>query len=240
MSKEHVVAEGECIDSIAKRYGFFPDALWRLKENDALRDSRRDRNVLMPGDVVFIPDLRVREEPGETEACHGFRRKGVPARLRVKFMRPAPPPEAPAEASGDDLSHYVEPPRTRDAGSEPLADAPFVLTIDGIITEGRTDEDGMVDVPIPPDVVQGRIRLFPGTDAEIAHDLALGEMAPIDTVPGVRRRLSNIGYRCQLSGEEGEIDLRDALQRFQTDNGLEATGIIDEDTRDVLLNKHGS
>lgn len=244
MSTEHVAAQGDCIDSIAKKYGFFADTLWQAEENRALRELRKDRNVLMPGDVVVIPDLRIRTNSVATDKRHTFRRKGVPARLRMKFLRPVPPREggggAAAGGAADDPSRYEEVRSAAEEEFEPIAGAAFVLEIDGAATEGRSDADGLVDVPIPPEAVRGRIRFFSGTADEIAYDLALGEMAPVDTVAGVRKRLANLGYPCLPSGEEGDADLQEALRRFQIDQGLETRGSIDQDTRDRLREVHGS
>ena len=98
----------------------------------------------------------------------------------------------------------------------------------------------MIDVPIPNDAASGKITFNPGTKDEVSYDLALGEMAPIDTVIGVRKRLYNLGYRCMPSGDQVDEPLKDALRRFQTDQALTATGAIDQATKDKLKNIHGS
>ena len=54
----HTVVQGECLSSIAAKAGFTVDALWNLPENAQLKSTRKDPNVLYPGDVVFVPDPR--------------------------------------------------------------------------------------------------------------------------------------------------------------------------------------
>jgi hypothetical protein len=71
MPTTHLVEEGECPSSIAKRFGF---RIWRTiyddPSNATLRRKRPDPNVLAPGDVVMIPDREPRQEPGATGARH--------------------------------------------------------------------------------------------------------------------------------------------------------------------------
>lgn len=243
MAIDHTVRDGDCFDSIAMQHGFFPDTLWNHASNDALREERQDPNVLLPGDIVHIPDLTLGEESGATEKLHRFRRKGVPARLRMVFMRPKKPePEENASpaAKENDPSKYEDVPRPIAEEHEPIANAPYVLVIDGIRTEGTSDADGLVDVPIPPNAVGGTIRFHTGTEDEVSYDLALGELAPADTVIGVRKRLYNMGYRAIPKGDESDEHLVEVLKRFQAGNDLDPTGEIDQTTIDKLKELHGS
>ena len=239
-SGNYEVQQGDCIDSIAFRHGHFWQTIWNHPDNQQLKSVRKDPNVLLAGDQVFIPDLRPKQESGATEQCHRFKRKGVPARLRMKFYKPVAP--EPDESSGGqyDPSHYQQVPQPSGAEYEPITNARFALSIDGIVTDGQSDGDGLVDVPIPPDAAQARIRFSPGTPEEIAFDLSLGHLDPIDTVIGVRHRLNNLGYHCRPSGDEMDDSLRGALRRFQEENNLTANGDLDQPTKGKLREIHGS
>jgi N-acetylmuramoyl-L-alanine amidase len=127
--------------------------------------------------------------------------------------------------------------RLLDADGEPLADEPYVLEIDGQHTEGRTDSDGLVEISIAPDARHGTLRL---TERRQTHQLELGHIDPIESISGVQARLNNLGFDC------GEVDGRlgpqtaAALRQFQSASDLEATGTLDDDTRQALQDSHGS
>src|SRR4051812_33328111 len=84
---QHEVSQGECISSIAAQYGFFWETVWKDGENMELRGSRPNPNTLLPGDVVAIPQKKIKEESCATEQLHKFKRKGVPAVLKIKLMQ---------------------------------------------------------------------------------------------------------------------------------------------------------
>ena len=252
MSTNYTVREGDCMDSIACSHGFFPDTIWAHPDNSELKRLRKDANILQPGDVVVIPDLEEGEETGATEEKHRFRRKGVPAKLRLVFYRPVPPEEQEDDADSDsdessggaqqdDGSVFEE--AAEEAGEfpmEPIADQDCTIEIDGLFSEARSDGDGLVEISIPPNAQSASVKFFAGTVEELCFPLNLGEMDSIETVVGARKRLHNLGYRCPADGDEMDAILGDAVLRFQRENDLEATGEIDQATRDKLVEVHGS
>jgi hypothetical protein len=125
--KKHIVKQGDCISSIAYRYGLFPDTIWNDPENSELKQKRKDPNVLFPGDVVYVRDKEIKEVSGGTEQRHRFRRKGIPEKLIIYF-------------------------KTED---EPRANEAYFLDINGVFSEGQTDGDGKVEIIIPPDAKKG-------------------------------------------------------------------------------------
>jgi hypothetical protein len=130
MATEYKVKQGDCISSIAAKYGHVPDAIWNDPANRQLKEEREDPNVLKPGDVVVIPDKRVKEESGGTEQRHKFRKKGG-AHLRIRFVD----------------------------GGEAIAGLAYTLDVDGVVREGNTDGDGWVDEPLPPAAREGVLYL---------------------------------------------------------------------------------
>ncbi|MBE0617307.1 MAG: LysM peptidoglycan-binding domain-containing protein [Proteobacteria bacterium] len=127
MPHKHTVRQGECLHSISSTYGFTWEKIWRDSQNSDLRAKRRDPQVLMPGDVVAIPDRETKNESASSEQRHRFRRKAVPAKIRVQVKR----------------------------DNEPRANVPYRIDIDGKLVSGMTNGDGVVEVTIPPDASAG-------------------------------------------------------------------------------------
>lgn len=241
----YTLRQGDCITSVAASHGLFWRTVWQHANNAELRQRREDPNILVPGDVVFIPEKRQRPETGATEMRHRFRKKGTPAKLRLRLMRE---PEREQRQSHREPTQYP-PPRdlTRqdpqsDAGpveDEPRANVPYVVVIDGDTTEGRTDSDGKLEVSIPPGASSGRLIIEPGTPQEATVPIRLGHLNPIDTVSGVKQRLANLTFDCGDVTDEETETYAAAVRAFQEKHGLEATGEVDDATRQKLREAHG-
>ncbi|MET0395876.1 MAG: hypothetical protein ABW277_03555 [Longimicrobiaceae bacterium] len=173
----HVVAEGDCIASIAFGNGFHPDTVWRDPANAGLRALRGNPNVLLAGDEVVVPDLREKRVPAATGRRHRFRRRGVPEKLRMQVMD----------------------------SDQPRAGVAYVLEIDGARREGRADAEGRIEEWIPPGARAGKLVIGSGEDAD-EIDLQLGGLDPVTTEAGVRARLENLGFLHAASGEEASLD----------------------------------
>jgi hypothetical protein len=113
------------------------------------------------------------------------------------------------------------------------------MDIDGKVTEGQSDGDGVVKVSIPPDAAKAIFTFHPGTPDERIIPMTLGEMDPADTIIGARKRLSNLGYRCTTSENEMTPELKDVVGRFQKDNDLKVDGELNDATKNKLKEKHG-
>ena len=205
MPKKHKVKKGDCVASIAMDNGFFLDTIWDDSANAKLKEDRESPYVLLEGDVVVVPDKRLKEESCADSQRHTFRRKGVPEILKLQFL----------------------------SNGEPRAKLPYSLNIDGRWFEGETDDEGRIEQAIPPDATKGKLTL----DNHEKYDLKLGHIAPVSEKTGVCARLANLGYLSEADSDD-EL-LKDAVRLFQDDNDLEATGQINDKTRDLLRDKHG-
>ena len=57
MGATHTVQQCEYLSLIAKIYGFASyKTIWDHDGNADLREQRQNPNILLPGDLVFIPD----------------------------------------------------------------------------------------------------------------------------------------------------------------------------------------
>lgn len=193
MPIEHRVKVGEGVSSIAFGYGRFPDTVWNDSENAELQRLRGDMNMLVPGDVVVVHDLRPKVETAPTGESTRFVLKTTPAVLRLQVS--------------------IE--------GEVIADRPYTLTVDGVPRKGKTDADGVLEQTVPPRAKKAVLRVEGLPDP---FDVQIGRIQPIDTLPGVKARLNNLGFVC------GEIDgpfdeaTRAAIREFEEQSSLPATG----------------
>jgi hypothetical protein len=209
-SGDTVVRQGESIESIARRHGFLPQTIWDDPDNAQLKRERKDPSMLLPGDRLRVPERRRREEPGADAQRHKFRRKGLPSKLRVKVLR----------------------------DGQPRANEPYVLSVDGQLSRGDLDGDGVIEIPVPPNARHGRLTVGKDESDQQVFELHLSGLDPIDAVSGVQQRLCNLGYPCPKSGSL-DPETRSALADFQRVFGIEATGEPDQTTRDRLAKEHG-
>jgi hypothetical protein len=128
---EHVVQQGECLNSIAAAYGLLWQTIWNFPRNAALKHKRKDPNILFPGDLLYIHDKTPRLQSCATDRRHSFRLQAQPCKLRVMLL-------------------YNDKPR---------AGEPYSLIVDGVFFDGKADADGWVEREIPPGAVQGRLVL---------------------------------------------------------------------------------
>ncbi len=212
MNNEHIVAEGECIASIAFDKGFLPNTLWEHPQNAALKQERKFGTVLKAGDSVFIPDKQIKEVTGGTEAEHLFVRKGIPESLRIQLL---------------------------DEEDKPRAGLTYIVTIEGNLRRGKTDGDGFVTIFIPPNAMRGHL-IVEENGHEEEYDLQLGYLEPVTEIKGVQSRLTNLGYPC--GNESGNLDelTKRSILAFQEANNLSATGELNPETLSKLQALHGS
>ena len=127
----HTVEPGECILSIATQYSFFWKTLWNHPDNQKLNELRKNPALLVPGDVVQIPDKAAKQKLLSMGKKHGFQIKRNRAVLRLRLV---------------------------DSG-KPIADEPFVLLVDGKKIKGKTDADGKIEQPISTGATTAELRL---------------------------------------------------------------------------------
>lgn len=171
MTEQYRVRQGDCLNSISEQHGLFWETVWNDPANKKLKKLRKDPNVLLPGDLLSIPDKRDNKEDCATESRHRFRKKGVPAKMKVQLV--------------------IE--------DEPLGNQPYSVIIDDQFwKEGTTDGEGFVDIPIPPSVRQGTISVGP-EDNRISFSIDFGTLDPLDSEDGPLERLNNLGY--EIAGD---------------------------------------
>ena len=209
---DYIVEEGDCMASIAFEHGFLPDTLWNLPQNAKVNSGRRDQKVLLPGDRVHIPKIRLRYEACQTDERHVFVKKGVTETLRIVLL---------------------------DEDGNPRPDLKYILTIDQkIVKSDVTPANGLIEAAIAPNARSGKLTVK-GEEAEEVYLLEPGGMDPISSATGVQGRLNNLGFYC--GAVDGMIGprTRGAISEFQASQNLTVTGQMDDDTRKALARVHG-
>jgi hypothetical protein len=209
MATNHQVKQGDCISSIAFEYGFLPDTIWNHPNNAELKKNRKDMNILLPGDIVFVPDKQLKEVSEPTNQVHKFSVKNVPAKLSLRLL----------------------------FDGEPRRNEPYTLDFEGKITTGTTDSDGNINISIIPNAKTAKLTI--GIDErKMEYDLQLGRLDPVDKITGVQSRLNNLGFDCGRVDGMLNTETKEALQAFQVSVGIQPSGELDAATKAKLYESH--
>lgn len=262
MGAEYEIKSGECIESIAARFGLEAEDLLAAQGDD-VKDDRAEGLQLVVGETLTIPDLTPKTFSFETNQVH---------EVTVYI---------PTVVVGFPLLR-------RDGSGEPYSLCKYELSVPGIEEpfSGTTEEDGYLEHRLPADAEVISVRVWDtlakveddddndgGSDADGGdggdgggddsgssdeggegdgehehHDaltseddgsvvipIYLGHLPPIDTDQGVQARLLNLGLDCPLDGDLASEESQAAIKAFQEDMDLEETGEIDDATREALL-----
>jgi hypothetical protein len=205
----YTVSTGECVSKIGYRHGHFWQTIWNHPDNEDLKQQRRDPNVLLSGDKLTIPPIELREASCATEQKHRFRKKTVPAVLRVVLR----------------------------IGGEPRANETYELLVDGMPhSKGTLDADGKLEAKLPPDAREGLVRVGPMKDPV---PLDLCGLDPVDSVAGIQQRLLNLRFDPGNTRGDLTDQTREALMAFQSAHELDPTGKPDQATLDKLKQVYG-
>jgi hypothetical protein len=205
----HVVEQGECLSSVAARYGFDWHTLWEDSANAELKKNRKDPNILFPGDVVVVPELKPRKENCASGALHQFVCKTTVEPLRIRFL--------------DDLD-------------QPVAQKNYELVVGGRHRTGTTNGDGELVEKLPPNTKVAQ--LFLGDERQ-EYQVLIGGLDPLTEISGVQARLANLGYDPGPSDGIAGPHTSQAIGAFQDDCGLDPTGKMNDDTVAALKDRHG-
>jgi hypothetical protein len=203
-SKKHVALYDECITSIAAHYGFSPQTLWDLPENNSLKKKRPNMNILQEGDEVFIPERSIKWETVQAERCVTIKLSGIQSFLNLQLL-------------------------DTDRNSRP--DTDYLLSItakSGKVfpdKKGTSDREGFINEPVPPDVDTATIVVMKD-GIEDRYDLKLGGLDPFETLRGKQQRLRNLGFYCEYETTIGE-STQEAVKQFQERYSHDVTGELE-------------
>jgi N-acetylmuramoyl-L-alanine amidase len=211
MGTNHTIEDGEHLSSIAAKFGFADfKTIWNDPGNEELRQRVADPHVLLPGDVVFIPDTKLGVAQRPTGQTHVFFLKASKLLLQL---------------------------RVQDFDNQPIANTECVLEIDGQIFNLRTDGQGNIQQKIARTAVGGTLKL---PDLDYEFPVKIGYLNPVDDETGWRARLTNLGYHLGPLDSSDKLLLQYAIEEFQCDHKLKVTGVMDDATKAKLEDEHGA
>jgi hypothetical protein len=221
MAAYYIVKQGDYVARLAAEAGFSSyDAVWDHPNNAQLKAKRKDPNILLPGDQIFIPDKEQREELRPTDQRHEFVAKRQELRLRVVL---------------------------EDIFEKPVAGAPCVLTVEGQTIRLTTDGEGKIDEPIPS-TAQNAVLLIQDHQTalnDFAMIIKIGNLDPVEERSGQVARLNNLGYfagdpaKDPQDDDDAEPRFRSAVEEFQCDFGLQVDGKCGPVTQSKLKSVYG-
>ena len=204
MPTNHTIEQGETTIGLSEEFGLFTDTIWNDPANASLKQLRQDMNVLLPGDVLVIPDLRLKEVTKPDAKKHRFKRKGVPAKFRLQVFD----------------------------GELPRANQKYQLVIDGKSSSGAADGQGVLELYVPPQAQEGLVRIGPDNFQFTLRFGHLNPISDITGVQNRLANLGFLDQDA-VSGEWDDAT-KSALGEFQTRFQLPVTGQADQATRDKL------
>lgn len=247
MPQIYRVKQGDCVESIAFANGLLSDQVWMDDGNEALRSERDNRNVLLPGDRVSIPEIELGFAEAASGARHRFRRLSIPAEVRLQiFGEPDDEEEVDGELEHDDdpaedeLSDEPIYDEYQMPMSRPSPSVEYRVETEHETHEGQTDSDGCLSFPISPDASAFTLTLGEAPN-EKQYRICLGAVDPVNNVRGCQQRLFNLGYDVGPEDNEHGPRTRAALISYQRKRELSvADGELNEETQQELLSVHGS
>ncbi len=236
MAGYYTVQQGDYISKIAADNGFTDyHTIWDDPNNAALKQTRQNPNILLPGDQVYIPDKVPHQESRSTDQHHTFvvRRQSLKLRLVLE-----------------------------DLYEQPIAGAACTLVVQGQSYLLTSDGNGMIEQEIPLTAQEGFLMITSDqTPFQNIHiPFKIGYLDPVDQVSGQMARLNNLGY---LAGDLEELQrggggegvstddasgsgqpatdeqFLSAVEEFQCDYGLRVDGICGPKTQAKLKQVHG-
>lgn len=226
----YIIRQGDFLALLAYRFNFDADAIWNDPANDDLRKVRSNPNILLPTDVLYIPDDELRKP----------KRQGLKLGQTNTFVSSAPTMTLTHAFVSGDPNVYA----SRD----------FVVPeLEGF--SATTSPDGQVSIDVP--ITQETVTVV-FTDTGEAWELGVGSLDPINTPAGIFERLQNLGYvgggfsfdsndlAADGGGTEGMTDPSEAWASddvpdgdSEDDVGLSDDGTLDDATADLLLKAYG-
>lgn len=215
MAGNYTVQQGDHLSKIAKAFGFTDfHTIWDDPNNADLKRRRQSPNILFPGDSLYVPDRKLREESRGTDQAHEFTVKKAELKLRLIL---------------------------EDQYETPIANASCILTLGSDSRHVTTGGSGQIEEDIPPDIHDAALVI---QDAQTPLDntriaIRIGDLDPVTEISGQIARLNNLGYFAGDIKSPDHVAVESAVEEFQCDNNLTVDGVCGPKTQAQLKKVHG-
>ncbi|MEM7199354.1 MAG: peptidoglycan-binding domain-containing protein [Planctomycetota bacterium] len=211
LMKKHMVKAGEHFAEIASSHGWGDyEALWEHADNAELRELRPSPHILEAGDIVRIPEIRMKSAAIATEQKHRFRVTRPTLLLRVDI--------------GDLIDEEDE------AGRE------CTLHVGAREYTLVADDNGVIEQRVPIDE-KDALLMIDGVDypLRIGHldtiETESGQRQRLANLGYLDDKAAEVGEADAFCA---------AVEEFQEEAGLTVDGICGPQTQGRLLEEHGS
>lgn len=213
----HKVSQGECLLSIANKYGFSKwEEIYDHPDNSEFKAKRSDPHCIFPGDKVFIPEKKAAKHATGKE--YKFK---IPTNKAFFSIILTDTDEEPLSGIKYELEIYPK----GQPNKKPIA------------LNGQTDGAGKIEQEIPILAEEGTLTIWPFKDnAEKTETwiVKIGHLDPQEEIAGVQERLLNQGYACGPLSKEFNGFIKGAINDFQDSHKKDITEEIDDKTRKDL------
>lgn len=210
-ARPYIVRQGDYVAKIAAQTGCSEDEIWEHPKNDPLREGGRTKDVLHPGDVLYLPDEPVRARAVNLQRDNRHDATVPNVTVRLIFRSDGRPRENQAY-------------RVLDLG------API---------EGHTDEQGALSFEAPVLARFARVVFIEPFALYHVGIGYVDPMTESSGLARRLQQLGYLPLEASPEDVSGE-DTRDLLKQFQCDQSLADTGEADNDTQGRLRREFGS
>jgi hypothetical protein len=219
----YVIKQGDYLASLADKFDFDADTVWKDPANAELRDLRKDPNMLCATDILQIPD-QTNKEPKtfslKTGQTNTFVSQSSMVTVNVRFASCLC-----LTCDGQSLKG--------EAYEVAGADVP----------PGNLTDEGYFTATVPTTTTELAVTL---TDRNEVYRIKIGHLDPANTPTGALQRLAMLGFvdspAIDEAGEDDNglpIDLRYMLWEFQRSHGIPMTADLDDATAAKLVERIG-
>lgn len=206
----HTVVEDEWIGSIAAAEGHYSwEAIWGHARNKLL-DIRRNPNLLVVGDEIWIPPVEVRGASTVTAMLHRLVVSSPKNKLVIRFTR---------------ITRYV-------ANFGPIR---VTLKVGRSRKRGTLNKDGdQIEAYLPLKATEATLTIK-GASAT----LHIGNLRPLARMDGMQARITNLGWDVgKIDNQDGPRTQR-GVKGFQGCYKIKVDGVIGDQTRSKAKEVYG-